>query len=326
MLVRTPKPYPYESLSSYVLRLSEENGYPTPSNVLKLLGSGHFHAQVPPIDTRKLEKLLGAKKNSLTYLSSCWPGDKTHPEFKARDFRFLGHKLSFVHVYKPIRIHECVICPACILENGYLDAFWELKLAVACPVHKTELLSVCPHCKRHLTWARQGLMRCKCGGYLDIPCDEISSASLLRLMAGLRKAVHRVPRIGIEWDFWRLSRFLHTLYSAPRFQYRFKEGAPSMKERIQAVLDEWPNVEMKLIELDIDAYFNNPLVTPKRKLLKEEVELLKDRYDRQMEVALEDPEIANEEKMYRIIELVDQISDIRARMEKRTKRRSSAKP
>src|SRR5690606_36494213 len=144
-----------------------------------------------------------------------------------------------VQVYKPVRTNDCAICPACVLETGYLDAFWELKLAVACPIHRTSLLSVCPHCKRSVTWSRQGLLRCKCGGFLDVPCNEVESESLLRLMAGLRTAVHRVPKIGLDWDFWRLGRLIHTLYSMPGFHYQFKEGGPTMAKRIQSILDEW---------------------------------------------------------------------------------------
>lgn len=316
MLVRTPRPYTYESLPSYILRLSEENGYSGPSDVLRLIGYRTNAPNCPAIDVNKLEKLLGARKHSLTHLSHHWPGDKTSPDAKARDFRFLGHKLSFVSAYKPIRTADCAVCPACVRENGYLDAFWELKLAVACPIHRTSLLSVCPHCKRNVTWTRQGLLRCKCGGSLDVPCTELSSESLLRLMTGLRAAVHRVPRVGLEWDFWRLSRLLHTLYSFPKLHYRFKDRGPTIAQLIQSILDEWPGFEMKLIELDVDSYFHNPWTSPKRGLCKEEKELLKEKYDRQMEVSFYDEETWWKIRMFELLERADKIEAYR--IKKRT--------
>lgn len=316
MLVRTPRPYAYESLPSYLLRLSEENGYSSPSDVLRLIGCRNNTPHCPPFDIKGLEKLLGAPKHSLTYLSHRWPGDTTSPDAKARDFRFLGHRLSFVSAYKPIRVADSVICPACVRENGYLDAFWELKLAVACPIHQTSLLSVCPHCNRSPTWIRQGLLRCKCGGSLDVPCTEVHSESLLRLMAGLRKAVHRVPRAGLEWDFWRLSRLLHALYSFPELHYRFKSGSPTTTERIQSVLDEWPGFEMKLIELDVDSYFHNPWTTPKKGLSKEEKELLKEKYDRQMEVSFYDAETMWKMRIFDHLERLEKIEAHRRKNKK----------
>ena len=40
-LVRHPRPHPTESLFGYILRLTEENGYPTPFSILSLIGNGN---------------------------------------------------------------------------------------------------------------------------------------------------------------------------------------------------------------------------------------------------------------------------------------------
>lgn len=293
MLVRTPKPRLYESLSGYVLRLADENGYTSPAPVLRLMGVRSFTPYCPRIDTRALEKIIGARTGALDRLSHRWPGDSEFGGTKA-DFRFLGHKLRYVLPYKPIRVNNYVVCPDCVAECGYMDAFWDLSLAVACPVHQKMLLSICPHCVRPIAWNRQGLLRCKCGGSLDVPCEVAKSEPLLRLMEVLRSAVHRVPRPGLDWDHWKLSRLISSLHHMSEYSHRYGDGGPTALQRIEAILGAWPDIESYLIELNADAYFDNPLTKPKKSLSLSQKELLADLYNRQMKFDFgsdDDPEL-----------------------------------
>ena len=122
MLVRTPHPEPTESPFGYVLRLAEANGYPSPRVVLDY---AEFERQGTPSSTLPLTKLA-----SVTGLPE--------PEIEAiahtaRDgegrtrFKILGHDLGQHHSVLPLSLRDPVICPACVVEQGYVDAFWDLE-------------------------------------------------------------------------------------------------------------------------------------------------------------------------------------------------------
>jgi allophanate hydrolase subunit 1 len=78
-----------------------------------------------------------------------------------------------------------------------------------------------------------------------------------------------------------------------------------MAQRIQSILDVWPGFEMKLIELDVDSYFHNPWIAPRKRLSKAEKELLKEKHDRQIEVSFYDAETMADLKFFEYLELLD---------------------
>ncbi|MBU3695428.1 TniQ family protein [Dechloromonas sp.] len=185
MLVRTPLHHPTESLLGYVLRLSETNGYETPWHVLSHAGiaQGAMLTAGFPVDC--LAKILGRAAQDLAGIAYSANVDGH------REFRLLGHPLGSGLNTTPLRLNQPAICPQCIADHGFIDAFFDLRLAVACPHHRCELLTHCPTCSDPLSWFRPGLLTCKCGASLaEAPTAKVSD-ELADLMAIVWATLHR---------------------------------------------------------------------------------------------------------------------------------------
>jgi hypothetical protein len=226
MLVRTPHPEATESPFGYVLRLAEANGYPNPRIVLDY---ANFARQGRPISTLPLTNLV-----SVTGLPE--------PEIEAiahtaRDgegrtrFKILGHDLGQHHSNLPLSLRDPVICPPCVVEHGYIDAFWDLEHAVACPIHGCRALSRCPSCGKSLSWFRPGLLTCACEADLSAANPEAASPDVLALMAAVRAKLHGEPLhdlpndIGLplaELDSISLRSILGILSALARFSLQSK--------------------------------------------------------------------------------------------------------
>jgi hypothetical protein len=240
MLVRTPHPEPTESPFGYVLRLAEANGYPSPRVVLDY---AEFERQGTPSSTLPLTKLA-----SVTGLPE--------PEIEAiahtaRDgegrtrFKILGHDLGQHHSVLPLSLRDPVICPACVVEQGYVDAFWDLEQAVACPIHGGKALSRCPACGEPLSWFRPGLLTCICEADLSAVHGEAASPDVLALMAAVRAKLHGKPLrdltndIGLplaELDSISLRSMLGILSALARFSLESK-GQSRERDRTAAACE-----------------------------------------------------------------------------------------
>ena len=153
MLVVTPRPYSRESLMPYSLRLTEENGYPTPSYFLKEYESSNFSV------TRNfaIDRLVDSA--GLSHSESERLAYSTKASRKVRMASLLGQTIG---PYE-LRLGRPKICPYCIAENGFIEAAWDLAWIKCCPIHRVKLIDTCTACGKRLTWARQWMTKCKCG-------------------------------------------------------------------------------------------------------------------------------------------------------------------
>lgn len=69
------------------------------------------------------------------------------------------------------------VCPLCLIETPWSRIEWEIRSVKVCPVHKLELVSVCPNCKHPLAWKRSTLMHCFCGQEL-VDIDSVGATSV----------------------------------------------------------------------------------------------------------------------------------------------------
>jgi hypothetical protein len=187
-LVRTPSPYATESLWGYILRVSEANGYNTPWHVLSHADLGEQTFKVSVVCYEKLAKVLGKAASELAPLSYHTDGaDGT------RHFCILGQSLGKSLTYSPFEKGKPTLCPHCVMENGYLDASWDLSLFVACPKHRCALIKKCSACGEALSWFRPGLLTCKCGASLvDVPTQTVDQP-LIDLMSVLQARIRGMP-------------------------------------------------------------------------------------------------------------------------------------
>ena len=186
LLVRTPSPHRSESLFGYALRVSEQNGYSTPWHVLIHAGLSQRELRTAGFPVEKLAKVLGKSLEELEPIAYCERGLEGGTQFK-----ILGHPLGAGLSTSPLRLNQPAFCPQCVKTDGYIDAFWDLTLAVACPIHRIRVLRSCPSCGEDLNKFRPGILQCKCGGALDKATSPEESGDLCELMGVLRGVLHR---------------------------------------------------------------------------------------------------------------------------------------
>jgi hypothetical protein len=164
-LLITPKPEKDEGFISYLLRLTEANGYDTPSWILSLSGIDYMELQWKftfvfscSEGLKKLAKLTGNALSDLIellYLPAPSPKNITCDG----NYNFYG---AFFN-RSIIRPHCPKVCVKCLIESGYCHRVWDCSLVTVCPIHECLLLDTCPKCKRRLKAIRNRLSVCVCG-------------------------------------------------------------------------------------------------------------------------------------------------------------------
>jgi len=164
-LLITPKPKKDEGFISYLLRLTEANGYDTPSWILSLSGIDYMELQWKftfvfscSEGFKKLAKLTGNALSDLIgllYLPAPSPKNITC----ADNYNF--YEAFFNRAI--IRPHCPKVCVKCLNVSGYCRRVWDCSLVTVCPIHKCLLIDTCPKCKRRLKAIRNRMNVCACG-------------------------------------------------------------------------------------------------------------------------------------------------------------------
>lgn len=146
-LLRTPAPYPDESLAGYVLRLSESNYYQSPHWIMNLANLKADRTIRLPFKSKKpsqLSQVIGISDIQLRKMAYGAVIDKD-------TFSYSIHR------------YAKKICQQCLRETLYCRQIWELPILEVCPFHDCLLLQVCPSCQKQISWSRPGVAKCKCG-------------------------------------------------------------------------------------------------------------------------------------------------------------------
>ena len=202
LLVR-PEPFADESLESYFLRLSQENGferYQIFSGSLKswLQVTDHEAAGAFPLDLSELnifhasrssglrvralqlvEKLTDQAPFRLLQLALSHSAISFGKHHKAVHRAGVDIPLSFIRA----RLISC--CPECLRESGHVRQCWHFKPYVACHCHGGRLIDACPACGEPLDYiANESITHCCCGFDLRTAVTLPAQANEL-LLAGL---------------------------------------------------------------------------------------------------------------------------------------------
>jgi hypothetical protein len=190
LLVYTPSPFPTESLWGFLLRVAEGNGYETPQYVLDLLKPGPSKNAVY-FSYEQLAAPLAMEPSQLRHMS-LGPTNGNHDEWL-----LMGHHCG-KGFRTGMRLRHPAICVQCIQDKSHIEAFWDLKNAIACPTHKSLLVDHCPSCHAPLSWYRPGLLTCRCGG--DISKAKTVTASTLEIgwMEFLQQKLYNLPLSALE--------------------------------------------------------------------------------------------------------------------------------
>ena len=248
LLVRTPLPYPTESLLGFVLRVAEQNCYDSPRDVWTVAGVPGGLGLAVGFPVELLSGALGQSPLSLRQIAY-----RTRDDAR-RAFKILGHALGDDLRNGPLRLKRPAFCPECAREDGYVDVFWDLAAAVTCPRHKVMALRNCPGCEKPLSWMRPGILRCACNASLAAAEQLPADPSVVELMAVVQARLHGRDGSALEnstdlpirqliaMPLSALVRMLQTLGA-----YSLASGVVSSSKdpnaivRVAQILADWPH-------------------------------------------------------------------------------------
>lgn len=197
--LRHPAPYPDESISGYLIRLAESNGYNF-SDVWSLLGFDKESSQnKQPLayiygcaDYSVLSCRTGFSEQRLKSLAYC------PIQFDAQQFvgtyELFGNKLGS----RMLRYKVSALCPGCLTESAYQRKIWDLLSLTACPIHKRMLIDCCPQCDKPIHYRRDRMCFCSCGCDFRIAEIILVPEKELRLAWRIYQLSGFVPLVGIN--------------------------------------------------------------------------------------------------------------------------------
>jgi hypothetical protein len=248
MLVVTPEPKLREGLLGYLLRITEANGYDSPWHIYRHAGLEQGEMNTACLSAHKLAGVLGqdaARLEAMSYTRTSAQGDTT--------YRIAGHDLGSGLMTRPFRLSQQGLCPLCVLESGYVDVFWDLRIATACPFHGCQALMNCPTCLSPLRQFRPGPLICKCGSALASAPITAASSVEVDLMKVLYARLHDERAIledttaGLPVDHLLelpLRSLMVHLFRLGAFVVNEPYGKASAQGSVLAVatlLSDWPN-------------------------------------------------------------------------------------
>ena len=233
LLVR-PRPFDHEAAISYLIRISQANGFSTSRQLWLAMQNGE-----DPPSLNELMNWMGGRIDSEVSLLGPVPHYWKSP----------------VHVVSGLCIndynhHFMRWCPHCLGELQYLHNTWGLKLQCVCEKHGTPLTDCCPSCGALQRFERSNIGQCSCGARLD---RGDSGTTLPKVSAINRWLAHGSGDDAAfsdlsATDWHRLVRFLGQ-FSADSQPKRpgqisglhYLEVASAVINRTAELLDDWPH-------------------------------------------------------------------------------------
>nr|WP_225589698.1 TniQ family protein [Pseudoxanthomonas sp. PXM01] len=230
-MVATPLPNDRETAIGYVLRLTQANGYRSPTMFMPKGESAYF------INRGGSEQMLQTVAG-LTAEQAQRLAITKEPE----GYRVMGQLLKA----RELLLDHHRICPACVEEDGIFDASWHLRCMSHCAKHGLPLIDHCEVCHKGLSMARPGVGVCRCQWLLM--CNERPepcSHQLRAVMQGIRsrlfenRTVAQPTRALPHFEGLDLGSFLtliRALHKHVAVQQGLTIGERRMREEIMEVV------------------------------------------------------------------------------------------
>jgi hypothetical protein len=199
LLIR-PEPYPDESLESYLLRLSQENGferYALLSGAIRdsLLvqdheASGAFPLELARVNVFHAQRSSGLRVRALQLFAQLTDLDPArllqlalmHSGLHFGSGHACVHRAGVDIPLGFIRTGPIPVCPACLRESAYIRQHWHYSPYLACHQHGCQLLHLCPSCGEALDYQRsESFTHCRCGFDLRTAITQPAGAAAQQL-------------------------------------------------------------------------------------------------------------------------------------------------
>lgn len=193
--LRHPAPHLDESISGYLIRLAESNGYDF-SEVWSLFGFGDENSpKKQPLayiygcaDYSILSRRTGLSEKELKSLA--YRPIEVDPQQFVGTYELFGHKLAS----RMLRYKISTLCPGCLAEDSYQKKIWDILSLTACPVHERMLIDSCPECGEPIYCRRDRICFCSCE--YDFRKAEVTSVSGKELR--LARRIYELCKIEIN--------------------------------------------------------------------------------------------------------------------------------
>lgn len=188
-------PYPDETIESYFLRLSHDNGYLDFADMADILWGwlitqdhqleGALPNELHSVDVYKasqssnfrvralrlVAQLAGVEASEL--LNLCWLRSNTH--FGAITAVSRGGLLIPRQL---LRKSSIPVCTECLKQEAYIPYLWHLRAYKVCHKHNQQLTKICKQCDSEIDYrASEMFLECECGATIE-PVAKASQADL----------------------------------------------------------------------------------------------------------------------------------------------------
>lgn len=163
MLPIHPQPFENELLSSWITRLSIENGFYSHTFFNQIFGFKEpiFNRDIDKLDSQNMLKLLSnISGSSIANLSKLSLASFEGQVFEKINTAGNSHWILPLGIYhRTKRKNGIVFCPACLKEDKvrYFRKYWRLAFQTICHKHHCILLENCPHCLYPIDYQRVGI-------------------------------------------------------------------------------------------------------------------------------------------------------------------------
>lgn len=184
------KPRKWESLSGYLLRVSEAN-YVDLSDILQYLRGEAYNMQtrytfkldiLPDlyINIRRLLELTGIPLHKLNVMTLFPVYNKLYSDSNVE---------SLSIITRIITKNKRYICPTCLKSEGYFKLLWQIEEIEICDIHRTKLQCNCNQCGKELPYLDRSYSEIKCPNCGSLLQSQKSKAIIEHdyLMEQLRK-------------------------------------------------------------------------------------------------------------------------------------------
>lgn len=214
-----------ESLAGYIRRFLGANGHRITKDIyfaLRTLYRGTQRSAVTAFET--LQSMIG---DSVILDRSWW---LERPPLE-------GYYGGYPPAWLQFHLNPPSFCPACLKENGFHFALWELPLMKACPLHQCELIRACTTCLSSFSWHTwSSAWLCSCGVSIEsMPLappkpGALNIAQVLANSSDLILPFHFQKHfVNSERGQYRLNEIYEGLGWGKALRRLFKRGAPRSK-------------------------------------------------------------------------------------------------
>lgn len=254
MLLTRPKPQSDECLVSYLIRVSEQNGFKHIGHLLNHAGLKWKNNRAP------IHQILSGEFDVAPLMSALGLAEHTS------SITLLCQSLKRVIDTPNILTKHPKVCPECLEELGYCKYHWALLPIVACTKHKKMLVDISSTSGKKLGWYRQHVNQIDGENEYIKPSKIIATPRAIQqslyiesLISG-KKSSSSVPVVLLGLEFREALSLIHfiTHYQTRVLDDSFKPAGMQNNELAQNYqttwesLQEWPDSFYALLAQYVD--------------------------------------------------------------------------